>query len=168
MKTPFNTYGSLHRVLVLVAAVLLLFIGMSHANPLEELKDIFTKDRSKPPAETDPPLHETIPNFVQSTTPGGLTKCRHRHLLQIQISEHGDITYIVDVVDPLINKYVTRLAGNITTPLGQAMLHMLLAPPTPGSDHLQTGAFYPAGYNCSQTNLTVPAKHLYIKRRRVS
>ena len=51
MKTSIVIHRSFRRAAMLAVAFLFLFIGLGQANPLEELRDIFTKDRSNPPAQ---------------------------------------------------------------------------------------------------------------------
>ena len=164
MKTPFTTHGSLHRILILAFAVALLFIGIGYANPLEELRDILTKDRSKkqnglaPGTVVQPPQPELRPILQPiAQTTGNITVCNWTLLHTMTVLQNGDILYLVNTKH---RQKARRLAGNITTPAGRTMFQMLL--------HAGTGigikAEYPAGYNCHATNLTTPALSITINR----
>ncbi len=174
MKTPFTTPHSLHLILVLTFSMALMFVGTAYAGALEELSEIFTKDRSKPPAtETErvPDANAPPPNYPGTSTPtfrfpdqskakavpaqAGITQCPKSWLRRVGVDSNGNIIYIVG------NGTIARLAGNITTPGGLAMLQLLLA--SPGTDDSRyVGAYYPAGYNCNKTNRTTPAQYLWI------
>lgn len=183
MKTSFTTHGSLHHVLVLTFALVLLFAAAGNANPLEELKDIFTKDRSKLPAsETDspsqepqqadpgPPLMNGIPTFrfpeqpkAKSTSaPVGVTDCPYRELRRVLVDDAGNISYMV--YGGKRTAFTRRLAANINSPAGRAMLQMLLAPPTSKHNYIAVAGYYPAGYDCTVSNLITPAILLAVDR----
>ncbi len=184
MKTPFTTHGSLHRILVLAFAVALLFIGIGYANPLEELRDILTKDRSKkqnglePGTVVQPPQPELrpIPNNQQglpqfrfpdqpkqkpAPVAAGITECPYRPLRRVLVDDDGNIIYMTFGGR---SGYTKRLAANIDSPAGRAMLQILLSPPTSKHGSIAVAGSYPAGYDCTGVNVTTPALLLGIDR----
>lgn len=183
MKTPFTTHGTLHRVLVLAGTVALLFVSTASAGPLEELTDIFTKDRSKPPpAETNSSSQErrgSPPNYpgtstptfrfpdmsdakATSTAPAGVTDCPYRELRRVLVDDAGNISYMVFGGRTGLTR---RLAANIDTPAGRTMLQLLLAAASGPTSYIAVAGYYPAGYDCTTSDLTTPALLLAVDRK---
>jgi len=177
MNTPSAAHRSLYGLLGLVLACTLGFIGIASAgNPFEELKDILTKDRTKPPAEqaqpeqsqAGPPAQPGLPPPFRLPQPpkqqprmvdADITHCPKRRLYRVGVAGSGDIFYMVGTERGI----TVRLAGNISTPGGRAMLQLLLTP-ADGDSNLAIGAYYPADYNCKETDRTTPARYLWIQR----
>ena len=136
MKTPLTIHRSLPLILVLAFALALAFLGTAQAGPLDELTDIFTPARA------------------------GITDCSYRRLLRVLVDDAGNIFYTF-----LGERgFTQRLAANINDPAGPAMLQILLAASSGTSSYIAVAGHYPAGYDCTRTNLTTPAKLLAIDR----
>ena len=140
-KNPFTIDVPSKRVLVLALAFLMVFVVLASADP--------SIDR-RLRGQTEPPV---------AAVSAGSTQCGTAWLHRVAVSDTGNILYeVVGTRD-----FVVRLAGNINTPAGRAILQLLLTPPV-GDKALRVWALYPAGYNCERTNYVIPAKSLEIGR----
>ena len=172
MKTPLTTHRSLPLVLALAFALTLAFLGTAQAgNPLEELQEIFTKDRSGPPSKepvTNPSINREppIPQAPTIKNTPGVTACRAARLISVTLLNNGNILYRVGGYHSKSHMSTTiqrsRLAGNIETPLGQAIFQLLLT--NSHTDDTSVTAKYPSPYDCQGTNLAKLPISLTVRR----